>query len=626
MDLVQFYFFNLSDQMLFVRSDAESAGWQVDEMTIHCVFPYDPDKILVRGMRIGFKDADGVFQPFEIRNVRFLEPDHYQEITGEHIVISELTDVHTSEVELDNVSASSALSSCLAFQPSGMTGAARWVIGNDTSSGTSSGDIGMGSVFQNIRNVETNWNVYITPRVTFNSSGITGRYLDISPAQGVWHGVRLSVDKNMDEVGVTIDDTEVKTALYGYGGTKYTETANHLDKTGEKINLVGYNWTNPPAGCSKPTNAAYVLDTNANALYSRNGQPRFGFYQNADIDDQATLAQKTWEALQTVNKPQVTVDCMVRDLYRMGYKDEPIRLHDKVIVELRPINDVLTLDIIKLSVDLLDPTATRPTIGAYIPNIVYIQRETARSATGGASGRISGKSGGETANEAQWSEFIAEYKVNNTLFSYHAEQIDHDMNVLRAAGLDITAEGVLIYATDNVNMIGSRLDALSDRITLEVTARTDADTALSGRIDVEAGRITQIVTNVGADGTVTAASICLAIRGSNDSAAYITANKIYLNSQNTYLSTALANTLNCQTLSAVVVATNSLSTNSITLSGVNHTVSWQSKKVCTGVGSSLGTGYYALTDTSLSGIVDYNYGNPITGLSYSYIYYLGYTV
>ena len=604
MDLTQFYFFDLSDNILFVRTDAESAVWQVDELTLNCVFPYDPDRIIVRGMRIGFRDAEGVLQPFEVRNVRMLEPDHYQQLICEHIVISELTDVHTSEQELDNVLASSALSSCLAFQPSGMTGAARWNVGNVTATGMSSGDIGMGSVWQNIRNVEQNWNVYILPRVTFNASGITGRYLDIVPAQGTWHGVRLSVDKNMDEVGVTIDDTEVKTALYGYGGTKYTETANHLDKTGQKIDLVGYNWTNPPSGCSKPTNAAYVLDTNANALYSRNGQPRFGFYQNADIQDQAILAQKTWEALQATNKPQVTVDCMVRDLYRMGYKDEPIRLHDQVMVEIRPINDILTLEVIKLSVDLLDPTATRPTIGSYIPNIVYIQRETARSATGGASGRISGQSGGETANEAQWSEFIAEYKVNNTLFSYHAQQIDHDMNVLRAAGLDIDAYGVLIYATSSADMIGSRFNVQADQISLVVTSTVDPDTGAR--------------TN-----KVNTAEITAQINGDGRSSVYISADKTYINSQTTFLGSALTVKLICNVLSAITIGASVISTNDFILNTVQHTAKWKWKTVVTGVGGRMGYHNWAYSNDGIN-ITDTIYDSPITSLTTDTIYYCGY--
>lgn len=477
MDVRQFIFFNDADEILFTRTDAESANWQVDELTLTCLFPYVPEKTILRGMRIAFEDDDGVLQPFEVRKVRNYEPDRYQEITCEHIVISELTDIHTGEHEVTNEAPSSVLSYILSAQPDTIQNEKRWTVGNVTATATSSGDISMGSVWQNIRNVETNWNVYILPRVTWSASGITGRYLDIVPASGVWHGFRLSIDKNADELGVTVDDTEVKTALYGYGGNSYTYTTDNLDKTKTPINLIGYDWPGKPSGASINSTLGYIEDTAATAIYGRNGVPRFGFFQNGDISDQATLAQKTWEALQTTNKPVVTVDCMVRDLYRMGYHDEKIRLHDTVLVELLPMNDVLQLEIIKLAVDLLDPTATRPTIGEYVPNIVYIQRQTAETASGGAGRGISGRRGGETETEAKWSEFQAEFVVNNAIMSYHAVQVDHDNKVLKAAGMDIDATtGAIIYAENKTDMIGSKFHVQSDQISLVVSTTTDPQT------------------------------------------------------------------------------------------------------------------------------------------------------
>ena len=528
MDVRQFIFFNDADEILFTRTDAESANWQVDELTLTCLFPYVPEKTIRRGMRIAFEDDDGVLQPFEIRKVRNYEPDRYQEITCEHIVISELTDAHTGEHEFTGVTPASALSTLLFEQPSGLNNEKRWAVGNVTATDTSSGDISIGSVWQNVRTIETNWNVYILPRVTWNESGITGRYLDIIPAAGVWHGLRLSIDKNTDEAGVTVDDTEVKTALFGYGGNSFTMKTDNLDKDKEAVTLVGYTWPGKPSGAAINSTLGYIEDTAATAIYGRNGVPRFGFYQNGDISDQATLAQKTWEALQTTNKPTVTVDCIVKDLYRLGYHDEKIRLHDTVMIDLLPMNDVLQLEIIKLSVDLLDPTGTRPTIGEYVPNIIYIQRQTMERASGGAGGGISGRRGGETEAEAKWSEFQAEFVVNNAIMSYHAVQVDHDNKVLKAAGMDIDASGVITYAEDNVNMIGSKFKQTAGRIDQEIIDRSNADTTLQSNITQEAGRITQIVTAVGTNGEVTAASIITAI-DNDTSSVTISANKIDLN-------------------------------------------------------------------------------------------------
>jgi len=348
--------------------------------------------------------------------------------------------------------------------------------------------------------------------------------LDIYPAWGAWHGLRLSIEKNTDEVGVTVDDTNVKTALFGYGGQR-NDTQTFDDPKRSKITLDGYTWPDKPAGAV--ITGGYIEDTAATAAYGRNGKPRFGFYQNGDITDQKILAEKTWEALQATNKPEVTIDCMIRDLYRMGYHDEPIHLHDSALVEIRPTSDVLNLEIVKLFVDLLDPTATRPTIGAYIPNIVYIQRQAAQEANG-VSGSLSGRRGGETKTDDEWSEFTSGFDYSNLLIHLHAEQITRSNEILKQAGMSLDADGVIIYANDNVNNIQSKIDVQAGRITQEITDRSNADQTLTSSIQQEAGRITQIVTAVGANGEVTAASIITAI-DNDTSSVTISANKIDLN-------------------------------------------------------------------------------------------------
>ena len=90
--VMQFIFFDAADHRLFVRDDAETAEWSVDQMSLTISFPYVTGKEIQRGMRIGFTDEDGIFQPFEVRKAKLYEPDHYQEITAEHIAIAELTD------------------------------------------------------------------------------------------------------------------------------------------------------------------------------------------------------------------------------------------------------------------------------------------------------------------------------------------------------------------------------------------------------------------------------------------------------------------------------------------------------------------------------------------------------
>lgn len=437
---MEFIFFDASGSRLFVRNDAESATHTHEEMSLQALFPYDAGKIIQRGQRIGYTDARGVFQAFEIRKVKTYEPDHYQEITAEHIVISELSDEHLNQTEITDETASQALTGIL-------TGTL-WAVGTNTASGVQTADISRGSVWQGVRTIEENWNVYITPRVTWNASGITGRYLDIAPAEPTWRGVRLSLDKNADEVGVTWDDTSVITAIYGYGGRVPDSTAEDT----EILTFADVVWTATADHPAKPAGQTYLEDPTAKALYGRGGRNRFGYYQNSNIDDAETLLEKAWEALKQSNAPEVAIDALVRDLYRLGYTDQPIALHDLALIDVRPTGEVLQREIIRLSEDLLDPTATRVNIGTYIPNIVYMQRETEKAAKGGGGGGGRGGGGGGAQNNELY-EFETQIQANRYQINLRAWQRDLDHTnqnlLLGYAALGITSDSIQSIVTSS---------------------------------------------------------------------------------------------------------------------------------------------------------------------------------
>ena len=380
-------FLNYAGTVQFVRDDMEQGNWTQEEYTVNATFPYDSGKVITRGMRIAFRDpATDVLQVFEIRNVTNIEPDHYQQIIAEHIAVSELSDDHTDTTEITDKTAAQALTTLLS--------GSLWSVGNNTASGSSSADIGRGSKWQGVNTIANNWNVYITPRVTINSAGsITGRYLDIAPQTGVWNGVRLSIDKNISDSSVVYDDSEVITAMYGYGGMVTVENATTPNTSVEQT-FAGVTWSATSSHPAKPSGQKYIEYPEKTALYGRNGRPRYGYYQNSEITDATTLLQKTWEVLQTTCDPKISISGTVSDLYRLGYKDQPLKLHDSVIVEIRPTGEVFQKTVIKLDVDLIDPTATRPEIGDYIPNIIYINRETNSIATTGEEVNASGGGGG----------------------------------------------------------------------------------------------------------------------------------------------------------------------------------------------------------------------------------------
>lgn len=385
---MEVFFFTSAGAGLFVRNDMEEGHWVQEEMTVNAVFPLDPGKLIRYGMRMAFRDpATDNLEVFEIRTVQNAAADGSQQITAEHIVISELTDEHINTTEITDKTPEQALRTVL-------TGTL-WSIGNVSAVNVSSCDISRGTVWQAVSTLCHNWNVYIIPRVTLSGSGsITGRYLDILPARGVFRGVRLSIDKNMMDPVVSYNDTDVLTALYGYGGN-VDVAQNNGDDISQELTFAGVTWTAENGHPAKPAGQTYLEWPEKTSLYGRNGRPRFGFYQNGDIKDAATLLQKTWETLQKTTEPKINISGTVTDLHRLGYADQPIRLHDLAIVEIRQTGEVFRKEIIKNDVDLVNPDQTMPEIGDYIPNIIYISRESYNYATGnGSAGGHSGGSGG----------------------------------------------------------------------------------------------------------------------------------------------------------------------------------------------------------------------------------------
>lgn len=399
---MQTLFLNAVGAVLFVRDDMEEGRWTQEEYTVNATFPYNPNKVIQRGQRISFRDpATSVMQVFEIINVQNTEPEHYQQIVAEHIAVAELSDEHLNKTTIEDKYAYQALGTVL-------TGTL-WSVGNTVSPAGEqlSFDIGRGSVWNAVNTISQNYNFFITPRITFDAQGrISGKYLDITNSTYNWNGIRLSIDKNMQDSSVTIDDSEVYTALYGYGGMIDVPQEEGEDER-EELTFADVVWSATSSHPAKPDGQTYLEDPAATALYGRNGRARFGYYQNSDITDGEILLQKTWESLQLASQPRITISGTVTDLYRLGYVDTPLKLHDKAMVEIRPTNEHYKFEIIKLDVDLIDPTQTRVEIGAYIPNIVYIAKKNdEQSSSGGGGGGGGGSPGSELNQYNTFSDFM----------------------------------------------------------------------------------------------------------------------------------------------------------------------------------------------------------------------------
>ena len=444
--ITDFVFFSAADVVLFHRGDAESAVWRVHELLLKATFPYDSTRPIERGMRIGFTDFDGVFQCYEIRQVKTTEPDHSQQITAEHIAVAELTDVHLPLYSPGaEVTASVAVKAVL--QSSG------WACGSVASVvAKATPDLSMTSVWAALCDLRELYGMRIEPVVTVDDHHITGRSLRFVSMAGVWRGVRLSLNKNIQTAGVTYDDTDLITAIYGYGAS--TSNAN---ETPTYVTLKDASWTQTADHPAKPAGQMYLENPAAKAKYGRNGKNRFGFYSNPDARDAQTLLRLCWEALQQQDEPTVSIDLKLISLARMGYEWQDIRLGDKVVIDIEPIGAQITDTVNTLEIDLLDERETVPGIGAFVPDIVYINKAQAEGKTAKIGG--GGRGSGATKNKNIWTEF---YRDNEQIHmsANRITEIDHTVTT-QGTAININSERILLTASetewDNLKQSGTRL-------------------------------------------------------------------------------------------------------------------------------------------------------------------------
>lgn len=362
--MMQFYFFDKDDNLLFVRSDAIDAHAIREELKHTASFPYDDAKIITVGMRVGWVNSNGALELYEIRQPTTMEPDGVQSYEAEHIVISELTDCVVQDIRPYDVTASTALTSILQGTP--------WQVGTAYVNPTGSSNFYWVSAWEAVVDAQQIWAVRFVPRLTFNGTQITGRFLDIMSASGTFYGVRLTLDRNVLQAGVTYDDRELATAMYGRGKGEIVGSTDGGDPTyGRKIDFSSVVWSTANGDpANKPEGQTYVEDIAATEAWGRNGVPRYRIVE-FDTDDPAELLTLTWEALEATNAPKVTIDMTVADLQRIGYAEEGMALGDLVNVILQPMGIVQQAQVVQLDDDLLYPENTRPVIGDYRSNIIY---------------------------------------------------------------------------------------------------------------------------------------------------------------------------------------------------------------------------------------------------------------
>lgn len=373
----EFIFFDKDDNVLFRRSDAVSARFVHEELKHTATFPDRSDRPIERGMRVGWLDRNKNLLMFEIRLPTRTLPDGTVSYTAEHICISELMDDVVQDKRCYGVTASSALDSAL--------DGTLWSVGRVEVNPTGTDNFYWIKSWESVIKVRDGWGVRVWPRITFDGIKITGRYLDILSAAGTFRGVRLQLDRNVEQAGVTYDDRNLVTALYGRGKGEAVGTNSAGETTyGRKITFEDVVWKKADGNpADKPAGQLYVEDVNATAMYGRKGRPRFGIVEFDDCEDANELLDLTWKELQKRIVPGVTISMTILNLRDIGYAEQGLGLGDLAHVIIAPFSLRTQARVVQLDEDLLYPENTRPVIGDYMADIAFKLTQAKKAAESG---------------------------------------------------------------------------------------------------------------------------------------------------------------------------------------------------------------------------------------------------
>lgn len=258
------------------------------------------------------------------------------------------------------------------------------------------------------------------------------------------------ISRNVKSATVTVDDSELCTRVYmeNLPGTS-GDTYGHIDA--DTISLYGLIETEL-SGAETQAQALRM----ANAYLDKHKHPIY----SVEIEG-IELSQITGESL---------------DSFAIGKKYRLALPKYGVVVE-----EVITA--IRYSNVFMQPQSVSITLSEEPDQVInYIKRNSS-----------SGKSTKKLV-EKKNKEYETKFEQTDQYIYQWAGKTDILGNILHQAGMELDAEGVLIYATDNENNVGSKLKVNSDAITAEVTRATTAEGTLSSQLTVTANAITAEVT------------------------------------------------------------------------------------------------------------------------------------
>ena len=316
------------------------------------------------GDSIGFRDINGRYRLFEISTRELREPDGYWEINAVDKAIRELMDEPITEQRARDISITTYLPRLLQNT--------RFSVGTVAVTPTGTSTAYYESVWSALVKTMSAFDVRLIPYYTLTGGLISGRYVDVVSTAAADKGRIFELGDDLTGISVQYDDSQIKTALYGRGMGVEISTGDSTDPAyGRRLTFADVIWTTSGGKpVNKPADQEWVGDPAALAAYGRDGRHRFGYVVFDQETDAETLLQKTWDYLQKVKDPVISITGTIRDMARLtGTGLDPVQYGESVLVRMdRRLNGQTVRTAIRASVvsvvrDYVQPEETRITIG-----------------------------------------------------------------------------------------------------------------------------------------------------------------------------------------------------------------------------------------------------------------------
>lgn len=185
----------------------------------------------------------------------------------------------------------------------------RWQVGRADPTAAGSVHFYDNSRQECITKILETWDVELGYRIVFTGNQITGRYIDLYARRGVETGRRYAYGRGALEVVREESQAGLYTAAIGRGKgeQKFDDDGEATGGFGRRINFSDVVWSKATGDpVDKPAGQEYVEIPEMTAQFGySDGSPRMKVCVYQDIEDPATLLQKTYEELLVNSRPLV---------------------------------------------------------------------------------------------------------------------------------------------------------------------------------------------------------------------------------------------------------------------------------------------------------------------------------